>query len=69
MLKYSVLIKVYIGFSSFCRRILQLYLKLARNHFILYPYALAALYPQEDSWYSFLLEAESTSGLLCGWKD
>jgi hypothetical protein len=23
----------------------------------------AALYPQEDSWYSFLLEAE------CGWKD
>jgi hypothetical protein len=22
----------------------------------------AALYPQEDSWYSFLLEAESTSG-------
>jgi hypothetical protein len=25
-------------------------------------YALAALYPQEDSWYSFLLEAESTPG-------
>jgi hypothetical protein len=24
------------------------------------PYAPAALYPQEDSWYSFLLEAEST---------
>jgi hypothetical protein len=24
--------------------------------------ALAALYPQEDSWYSFLLEAESTPG-------
>jgi hypothetical protein len=23
----------------------------------------AALYPQEDSWYSFLLEAESTPGL------
>jgi hypothetical protein len=23
------------------------------------PYATAALYPQEDSWYSFLLEAES----------
>jgi hypothetical protein len=22
----------------------------------------AALYPQEDSWYSFLLEAESTPG-------
>jgi hypothetical protein len=27
------------------------------------PYAPAALYPQEDSWYSFLLEAESTPGL------
>jgi hypothetical protein len=26
------------------------------------PYAPAALYPQEDSWYSFLLEAESTPG-------
>jgi hypothetical protein len=26
------------------------------------PYAQAALYPQEDSWYSFMLEAESTSG-------
>jgi hypothetical protein len=25
----------------------------------------AALYPQEDFWYSFLLEAESTPG----WKD
>jgi hypothetical protein len=24
---------------------------------------LVALYPQEDSWYSFLLEAESTPGL------
>jgi hypothetical protein len=24
------------------------------------PYAPAALYPQEDSWYSFLLEAEAT---------
>jgi hypothetical protein len=23
-------------------------------------YALAAFYPQEDSWYSFLLEAQST---------
>jgi hypothetical protein len=23
----------------------------------------AAFYPQEDSWYSFLLEAESTPGL------
>jgi hypothetical protein len=33
------------------------------------PYAPAALYPQEDSWYSFLLEAESTPGLYCGWKD
>jgi hypothetical protein len=29
----------------------------------------AALYPEEDPWYSFLLEAESTPGLLCGWKD
>jgi hypothetical protein len=26
------------------------------------PYAPAAFYPQEDSWYSFLLEAESTPG-------
>jgi hypothetical protein len=26
------------------------------------PYTPAAFYPQEDSWYSFLLEAESTSG-------
>jgi hypothetical protein len=33
------------------------------------PYAPAALYPQEDSWYSFLLEAESTPGPQCGWKD
>jgi hypothetical protein len=24
---------------------------------------------QEDSWYSFLLEAESTPGPYCGWKD
>jgi hypothetical protein len=24
---------------------------------------------QEDSWYSFLLEAESTPGPSCGWKD
>jgi hypothetical protein len=30
---------------------------------------LAALYPQEDSWYSFLLKAESTPGPWCGWKD
>jgi hypothetical protein len=26
------------------------------------PYVLVTLYPQEDSWYSFLLEAESTQG-------
>jgi hypothetical protein len=26
------------------------------------PYAPAAFYPQEDSWYSFLLEAELTPG-------
>jgi hypothetical protein len=25
--------------------------------------------PQEDFWYSFLLEAESTPGPYCGWKD
>jgi hypothetical protein len=25
--------------------------------------------PKEDSWYSFLLEAESIPGLQCGWKD
>jgi hypothetical protein len=31
------------------------------------PYAPAALYLQEDSWYSFLLEAESTPGPQCGW--
>jgi hypothetical protein len=30
---------------------------------------LAVLYPQEDSWYSFLLEAESTPGPYCGWND
>jgi hypothetical protein len=29
----------------------------------------AALYPQEDSWYSFLLEAEPTPGPYFGWKD
>jgi hypothetical protein len=28
------------------------------------PYAPAAVYPQEDSWYSFLLEAESTPGAI-----
>jgi hypothetical protein len=33
------------------------------------PYAPDALYPQEDSWYSFLSEAESTPGPQCGWKD
>jgi hypothetical protein len=26
-------------------------------------------YPQEDFWYSLLLEAESTSGPQCGWTD
>jgi hypothetical protein len=25
--------------------------------------------PLEDSWYSFLLEAESTPRPSCGWKD
>jgi hypothetical protein len=25
--------------------------------------------PQEDSWYTFLLEAESTPGPQCGWND
>jgi hypothetical protein len=25
-------------------------------------------YPQENSWYSFLLEAESTPWSYCGWK-
>jgi hypothetical protein len=29
----------------------------------------ATLYTQEDSWYSFLLEAESIPGLQCDWKD
>jgi hypothetical protein len=29
----------------------------------------AAVYPQEDSWYSFLLEAESIPGPMCGRKD
>jgi hypothetical protein len=29
----------------------------------------AALYPKEDPWYSFLLEAESIPGSQCGWKD
>jgi hypothetical protein len=28
-----------------------------------------ALYPQEDSWYSYLLEAESTPGTQCRWKN
>jgi hypothetical protein len=36
---------------------------------VVLPYAPAALYPQENSWYSFLLEAESTRGSQCGWKD
>jgi hypothetical protein len=30
------------------------------------PYAPADLYPQEDSWYSFLSEAESTPGDTAG---
>jgi hypothetical protein len=25
--------------------------------------------PQEDSWYSFLLEGETTPGRQCGWKN
>jgi hypothetical protein len=29
---------------------------------VVQPYAPAALYPQEDFWYSFLIEAESTPG-------
>jgi hypothetical protein len=29
----------------------------------------AVVYPQEDSWYSFLLEAKLMQGLLCSWKD
>jgi hypothetical protein len=29
----------------------------------------AAIYPQEDSCYLFLLEAESTLGPLCDWKN
>jgi hypothetical protein len=33
------------------------------------PYASAAFCFQEDSWYSFLLIAESTPGPSCGWKD
>jgi hypothetical protein len=34
------------------------------------PYASAALYPQENSWYSHLLEAESTNAVSkCGWND
>jgi hypothetical protein len=26
-------------------------------------------HPQEDPWYSFLLEAESTPGPWCGWNN
>jgi hypothetical protein len=33
------------------------------------PYAPDSLYPQESSWYSFQLEAESGTGPQCGWKD
>jgi hypothetical protein len=31
-----------------------------RKQLFCQPYALAALDPQEDSWYSFILEAKST---------
>jgi hypothetical protein len=33
------------------------------------PYTPAALYPKEDSWYSFLLEAKWTPGSQCSWRD
>jgi hypothetical protein len=33
------------------------------------PYTPAALYPQEDHWYSFLLEGGSIRRPQCGWKD
>jgi hypothetical protein len=33
------------------------------------PHAPAALYPQEESWYWFLLETESSPEPYCGWKD
>jgi hypothetical protein len=33
------------------------------------PYVPADLYPQEDSWYFFLLEAELSPGPQCGGKD
>jgi hypothetical protein len=33
-----------------------------RWRWVCQPYAPVALYPQEDSWYSFLLESESTPG-------
>jgi hypothetical protein len=33
------------------------------------PYPPATFYPQEDSWYLFLLVAESTPGPQCRWKD
>jgi hypothetical protein len=32
-------------------------------------YAPAAIYSEEDSWYSFLLEAVSIPGPQCGWKN
>jgi hypothetical protein len=32
-------------------------------------YAPASLYPQENSWYSFLLEVKSTPGPYFSWKD
>jgi hypothetical protein len=33
------------------------------------PQAPVTLYPQKDSWYSYLLEAESIPGPQCGWND
>jgi hypothetical protein len=33
------------------------------------PYAPAAFTPRKYSWYSFLLESESTPGIYCGRKD
>jgi hypothetical protein len=32
------------------------------SQMVVRPYVLAILYPQEDSWYSYLLEAELTPG-------
>ena len=33
------------------------------------PYAPATFTPRKYSWYSFLLDAESTAGSYCGWKE